>query len=99
MKLAIAILLSALSPLLGQISQSHPEYCGISGGINPPLPDISFDIDDRGHAVLFLGRGSSTPGIPLTAYGLPSFIREAREVCPLSDGRLVFFGYYGGTAV
>jgi hypothetical protein len=99
MKLRIIILLSALSPLLGQVSQSHPEYCGIPGGINPPLPDISVNIDGQGDAVLFFGQGNSTPGIPLTAYGLPSLIREVTEVCPLSDGRLVLFGDYGGTAV
>jgi hypothetical protein len=99
MKLAIVILLSGFSQLWGQIAQSHPEYCGVPGGVNPPQPDVSVSIDQQGNSFLFIGRGNSVPGIPLTVGGLPSLISEISEVCPLSDGRLVLFGNYGGTAV
>jgi hypothetical protein len=99
MKLAILSLTFALPALWGQIAQSRPEYCGIPGGVNPALPDLSANIDQEGQAVLYIGRGDSVPGIPLTLGGLPSSISGIAEVCPLSDGRLVVFGDYGGTAV
>ncbi len=100
MKLTLYALISAvcLCPIWGQIAQSHPEYCGIPGGVNPPPPDMSATIDSSGHAVLYLGRGRSTPGIPLRG-ALPSSISEIAEVCPLSDGRLVVFGDFGGTDI
>ena len=58
MKLAVFALISAvcLRPVWGQIAQSHPEYCGIPGDINPPLPpDLSATIDRAsGHAALLI---------------------------------------------
>ena len=76
----------------GQIAQSHPEYCGLPNGANPPLPDVSATVDGNGHAVLYLGQG--TTGIPLRGS-----IEQIAEVCPLSNGLLAVFGDYGGTEV
>jgi hypothetical protein len=77
----------------GQITQSHPEFCGLANGANPPLPDLSATIDGDGHAVLYLGRTST--GINLTG----GSVIEIAEVCPLSDGRLAIFADYGATQV
>ena len=60
----------------GQIAQSHPEYCGLPNGANPPLPDVSATVDGNGHAVVYLGQG--TTGIPLRGS-----IEQIAEVCPL----------------
>jgi hypothetical protein len=76
----------------GQITQSHPEFCGLANGANPPLPDLSATIDRDGNAVLYLGRTST--GISLT-----DSVIEIAEVCPLSDGRLAIFADYGATQV
>ncbi len=98
MKLATYALISSvcLCPACGQIAQSHPEYCGIRGGVSPPLLDISATIDQTdGHPVLYLGRGSSATALRLPGY----WITGIAEVCPLSDGRLVVFADFGGTDV
>jgi hypothetical protein len=94
MRLALYALISAfcVGPVWGQIAQSHPEYCGIPGGASPPLLDISATIDSGGHAVLYIGRGKPTEGIPLEG----SLLAQIAEVCPLSDGRLVVFADIGG---
>jgi hypothetical protein len=97
MKLVLLSLLSMGFPLLGQIAQSHPEFCGIPGGINPPLPNVSVTID-FGNTAFLIG-SEDKHGISLTVGDLPSAMHEATEVCPLSDGRLVLFGDYGGTEV
>ena len=96
MKLAVLVLIFAVCPVWGQIVQSHPEYCGIAGGVNPPLPpDISVTIDQSaGHAVLYIDRGGMAKAVPL-----PDLISEVAEVCPLADGRLVVFADFGGTDV
>lgn len=96
MKLAVLVLIFAVCPVWGQIVQSHPEYCGIAGGVNPPLPpDISATIDQSaGHAVLYIDRGGMAKAVPL-----PDLISEVAEVCPLADGRLVVFADFGGTDV
>jgi len=86
----------AATPLTAQIAQSHPEYCGIPGGMNPTLPDLSASIEsDGGRIALRFGRGDSAPAITLPGY----FINEVSEVCPLSDGRLVVFAKFGGIDV
>jgi hypothetical protein len=98
MKLAYYALfsLACLGPAWSQIAQSHPEYCGISGGLNPPLQGISATIDPTdGHAVLYLGEGSQAHEVRLPDY----WISEISEICPLSDGRLVVFANFGGTDV
>ena len=75
----------SLCPVWAQITQSHPEYCGIPGGVNPPSPNVSATLNrSAGHATLYIGQGS--------AVELPGLISEISEVCPLSDGRLVVFG-------
>jgi hypothetical protein len=76
----------------GQIAQSHPEFCGLADGVNPPLPDLSATVDADGHAVLYVGQGNT--GIPL-----PRSITQLSEVCPLSSGLLAVFGDFGGTEV
>ena len=80
----------------GQIAQSHPEFCGLADGFNPPLPDLSATVDGDGNAVLYLGQGNT--GIPLRG-DLPIPITELSEVCPLSSGLLAVFGDFGGTQV
>jgi hypothetical protein len=100
MKLATfsLILSAALCPLFGQISQSHPEYCGRPGGANPPLPNVSATFNSDGEAVLFVGATGSRREIPLHGAGsLASFLYQIDEVCPLGDGRLVVFGGLGAT--
>jgi len=95
MKVALFALFSTvcMCPISGQIEQSHPQYCGIPGGVSPPLPDISATVDQReGRTTLYIGRDSAAVGIPLV--GSP--ISEIAEVCPLPDGRLVVFGDMGG---
>jgi hypothetical protein len=76
----------------GQIAQSHPEFCGLADGANPPLPDVSATIDGDGHAVLYLGQG-------ITGLRLPTSLIEIAEVCSISSGLLAVFGDYGGTDV
>jgi len=95
MKLVLLSLISAVFPLLGQIAQSHPEFCGIPGGINPPLPpDVSATVtDDR--AVLHIRQGTTDAVVPLMLGTLHSSISEIAEVCPLTDGRLVVFATGG----
>ncbi|MGA3094865.1 MAG: hypothetical protein ABSF25_00290 [Bryobacteraceae bacterium] len=96
MRPAFLILICAVCPVWGQIAQSHPEYCGIPGEVNPPLPDISAAIDPSDeHVVLRIGRGNSASAVALPGY----WIAEISEVCPLSDGRLVVFANFGGTDV
>ena len=97
MRVVFFILIAAVWPVWGQIAQSHPEYCGVSGQSNPPLPpDISAIIDPSdGHVVVYIGQGS-----PATALRMPGYsISEIAEVCPLPDGRLVIFADFGGTDV
>jgi len=75
-------------PVWGQIAQSHPEYCGIPGGANPPLPDISATIDPTdGHAELYFGQGSAARRVALDA----DWVSEIAEVCPVYGGRLAVF--------
>lgn len=95
MKIVGLALLSILSlcPTWAQITQSHPEYCGISGGVNPPLLNISATLNPNSHTVLYVGQSGSV--VTLSDY----FITEISEICPLSDGRLVVFGDMGGTEV
>jgi hypothetical protein len=76
----------------GQIAQSHPEFCGLADGANPPLPDVSATIDGAGHAALYLGQG-------ITGLPLPTSLIEIAEVCSMSNGLLAVFGDYGGTDV
>lgn len=84
------------TPVTAQIAQAHPEYCGIPGGMNPTLPDISALLDPLDqHIVLRLGRNDSGTSIPLPE----PYINEIAEVCPLSDGRLIVFAKFGGTDV
>lgn len=101
MKLAFFALFSAICPcsIWGQIAQSHPEYCGIPGGLNPTLPNISATIDQEGYAVLYTDRGDSATGIRLDIGTLPISISQIAEVCPLADGRLVVFADYGATYI
>ncbi len=101
MKLAVLALVCAVCPAWAQIAQSHPEYCGIPGDVNPRVPpEVSAIIDQSdGHAVVYVRQGSSTREIPLMIGTLPSLISEISQVCPLSDGRLVIFGEFGGTDV
>lgn len=92
MKLILLSLISAVFPLLGQIAQSHPEFCGIPGGINPQLPpDVSATVTDD-EAVLHIRRGTTDAVVPLMLGTLPSMISEIAEICPLAGGRLVVFG-------
>lgn len=92
MKLIFLSLISAVFPLLGEIAQSHPEFCGIPGGINPRVPpDVSGTVTD-GKAVLYIRRGTTEAVVPLMLGTLHSYISEISEVCPLADGRLVVFG-------
>jgi hypothetical protein len=92
MKLVLLSLIAAVFPLLGQIAQSHPEFCGISGGINPQLPpDVSATVTDD-KAVLHIRRDTTDADVPLMLGTLASSISEIAEVCPLTDGRLVVFG-------
>jgi hypothetical protein len=99
MKPALFVLLSAvcLRPVWGQIAQTHPEYCGLPGDVNPPPSDISASLDPQGHATLYIGRGNSARGILLMLDSLPSLISELTQVCPLSHGRMVVFADYVGT--
>lgn len=76
----------------GQIAQSHPEFCGLANGTNPPLPDVSATVDAGGQSMLYLGNGVT--GIPLGF-----FLVEIAEVCPLSNGLLVVFGDHVSTEV
>ena len=95
MKTTILTLLSAifLNPVWGQIAQSHPEYCGIPGNVNPPLSNVSATVDlSNGHATLFIGQGTAAKVVELP----PNLISEISEICPLSDGRMVVFGDFGG---
>ncbi|MCU1253205.1 MAG: hypothetical protein JWQ49_6234 [Edaphobacter sp.] len=92
MKLVLLFMISAVFPLVGQIAQSHPEFCGIPGGINPQLPpDVSATVTDD-EAVLHIRRGTTDAVVPLVLGTLPSMISEIAEICPLADGRLVVFG-------
>ena len=76
---------SCLSTVWSQITQSHPEYCGTPGNLNPPLPAVTATIDSNsGIATLFIGSGALA-----LQDGLVS---EVSEICPLSDGRLIVFG-------
>ena len=89
-KLAFFALFSAvcMNPVWGQIAQSYIEYCGLPGGANPPLTDISATVDRaKGSATLYIGSGSPAAGIPLE----DALISEIAQVCPLSNGRLVVF--------
>jgi hypothetical protein len=92
MKLVLLSLISAVFPLLGQIAQSHPEFCGIPGGINPRLPpDVSGTVtEDR--AVLHIRQGTTDAVVPLMLGTLQSYVSEIAEVCPLANERLIVFG-------
>jgi hypothetical protein len=81
---------------VGQIAQSHPEYCGIPGGVKQPLPNISATVDPSyGHATLYIGQGGSATAVELP----PGLVSEVSQICLLFDGRLVVFGDAGGVAV
>ena len=90
MKITLLTLFSGISicPVWAQVTQSHPEYCGISAATPP---NVSATVDpNSGDAVLNIG--SSQSGIPLLIGTLPSFITRISEICTLPDGRLVAFG-------
>jgi len=95
----LPLFLLPLCAALAQVRQSHPEYCGIPGDLNPALQDVSASVDQQENAVLYVGRGSSVKAIPLYIGGLPALVSEISQVCPLSDGRLVVFGETGATYV
>jgi hypothetical protein len=101
MRLAIVALASSLyvCPISGQISQSHPEFCGRSGGANPQLPNVSATFDRDGGAVLYEGGSASRRSITLTGPGRASAVFRIDEVCPLPDGRLVVLDDSGAAHV
>jgi hypothetical protein len=93
MKIHVLLLFFTLyvpTAVRSQITQSHPEYCGIPGNLNPPLPPVTARVDsNNGTATLFLSQRSSATAVLRLQDDLVS---EISEVCPLSDGRLVVFG-------
>lgn len=88
-KLRIAVL-SVLSilPLFGQIEQLHPELCGKPDQVIAAPSNISIVLDrSLGSGDLYIKGTSLT-----TKISIPGVIDDVDQVCPLSDGRFVFFG-------
>jgi hypothetical protein len=91
MRIAALAMMIAVYPVWGQIAQSHPEFCGFPGNVNPPLADISATIGEPDeHIMLRVGQGNSAPVIALPGY----FITEVSQICLLPAGRLVVFGTF-----
>ena len=76
--------------MLGQIAQDHPELCGNGSHVVAVPKNVSAVLNrSNGVAVLALQINGSAHTLEL-----PGVQHEIREVCPISQNRLIVFGWY-----
>src|SRR5260370_15341888 len=76
--------------MLGQITQGHAELCGNQTRTVPVPANVSATLNrSNGVAVLTLQINGSAHAVEL-----PGVQQEIREVCPLSQNRLIAFAWF-----